>query len=295
MSSSRWTSKLERVVSFKLFKNVYNIDFTNSGSLVYKDSAEQVYFMLTKLIDDLIDLPATGNFRTKDNFKDYTDKLEPKYKSQYIATNDENEQDENEQENAEKHESSDSHETSTNTGKETTEKGPNDNEESHEDNENMEPKPISKKHRIGRKALKLSKEYSEEQYTCLGEKGKEILVELESINICNYPNASAALCRSILEYTVKLWLMESKHPEQFKEGSLPDSYNSCLNDLANRKILNDKQHKMLKRCANKEYFIDFLNSCIHADSKICVQEQALIDGWKTIRILTELYIEGPKK
>lgn len=115
------------------------------------------------------------------------------------------------------------------------------------------------------------------------------------MGILYYPNASAALCRSILEYVVKMWLLESKHPEQFKEGDLPGSYNSCINDLANRKVLNDKQHKMLRRCANKEYFIDFLNSCIHADSKICVQQTALIDGWKCIRILVELYVEGHQK
>ena len=163
------------------------------------------------------------------------------------------------------------------------------------DTENMEPRQISWKHRNEKKALRLSKSYDVAEYTCLGEKGKEIIVELESINISLYPNAAAALCRSILEYVVKLWLLESKHPEQFKEGSLPESYNSCLNDLTNRKILNDKQHKMLKRCANKEYFIDFLNSCIHADSKLCVQEQVLIDGWKNIRILIELYIEGHQK
>lgn len=290
MAGSRWTSKLERVVSFRQFKEIYNIDFSNAGTLVYKDTVEQVYKMLRRLIVDLIDLPATGNFRTKDNFNDYTFNLEPEYKTQFLSVHEEeNPKSNNENVNP------NSEEMGENTN-EKIELGGNEAEPNNDtfdtSEDNMEPKPISKKHRIGKRALRLSKDYSEEQYTCLGEKGKEILVELESINIYNHPNAAAALCRSILEYTVKLWLLESKHPEQFKEGSLPDSFNSCLNDLANRKIINDKQHKMLKRCANKEYFIDFLNSCIHADSKICVQEQALIDGWKNIRILTELYIEG---
>ena len=285
MTEKRWTSKLERVVGFKQFKEVYNIEFSNSGTLIYKDTTEQVYKMMERLIKDLIKLPATGNFRTKENFCEYTNNLPDEYKTQFHS-------EEKEKEIKEKGEKIKEEEVKSEEVKKGKEL-PHDIKKNEE--ESMEPRQFSWKYRNEKKALRLSKSYDIVEYTCLGEKGKEIIVELESINISQYPNAAAALCRSILEYVVKLWLLESKHPEQFKEGSLPESYNSCLNDLANRKILNDKQHKMLKRCANKEYFIDFLNSCIHADSKICVQEQVLIDGWKNIRILIELYIEGHKK
>lgn len=285
IAGKRWTSKLERVVGFKQFKEVYNIEFSNAGSLICKDTPEQVYKMMERLIKDLIKLPATGNFRTKDNFCEYANNLPAEYKTQFYSEKKEDKSKEKEQEAKEKSVKAEDIKNEKEIPRDAKKN----------DTENMEPRQISWKHRKEKKALRLSKSYDVAEYTCLGEKGKEIIVELESINISLYPNAAAALCRSILEYVVKLWLLESKHPEQFKEGSLPESYNSCLNDLTNRKILNDKQHKMLKRCANKEYFIDFLNSCIHADSKLCIQEQVLIDGWKNIRILIELYIEGHQK
>ncbi len=34
------------------------------------------------------------------------------------------------------------------------------------------------------------------------------MVELESLNIKDYPVAAVALCRCLLEYTLKLWLTE---------------------------------------------------------------------------------------
>lgn len=84
MAGKRWTSKLERVVGFKQFKEVYNIEFSNAGTLICKDTTEQVYKMMERLIKDLIKLPATGNFRTKDNFCEYVSNLPNEYKTQFI-------------------------------------------------------------------------------------------------------------------------------------------------------------------------------------------------------------------
>lgn len=300
MAGSRWTSKLERVVSFRKFKEVYNIEFTSDFSMIYKDTVEQVYHMMEKLVMDLINLPATGNFRTKKDFDNYTDNLPAEFITQVPDENGKNVTENNTAEKIgeESCQVKDSNEVESQEQKNDTnsqEDGIQDDVQEEKEPEFDTPRKISNQHKSLRKALRLSKDYAEDMFGCLGEKGKEIIIELESINYIDYPNASAALCRSILEYVVKMWLLESKHPEQFKEGDLPGSYNSCINDLANRKVLNDKQHKMLRRCANKEYFIDFLNSCIHADSKICVQQTALIDGWKCIRILVELYVEGHQK
>lgn len=300
MAGSRWTSKLERVVSFRKFKEVYNIEFSSNFSMIHKDSVEQVYHMMEKLVMDLINLPATDNFRTKKDFDNYTDNLPAEFKTQVPDENSKNVTENNTTEKIgeESCQVKDSNEAESQEQKNVTNGQEDDIQDDVQEEKESEfdtPRKISNQHKSLRKALRLSKDYAEDMFVCLGEKGKEIIIELESINYIDYPNASAALCRSILEYVVKMWLLESKHPEQFKEGDLPGSYNSCINDLANRKVLNDKQHKMLRRCANKEYFIDFLNSCIHADSKICVQQTALIDGWKCIRILVELYVEGHQK
>ena len=294
MAGSRWTSKLERVVSFRRFKEVYNIDFSSNFSLIYKDTVEQVYKMMEKLVTDLIKLPATGNFRTKKDFDTYVDNLPNEFKT--LIKNENIEKDfggDDAQKNfADEFKVEEGHKADGENEKVNQEEEEQNVQEDEPEIEFDTPRKISTQHRSFRKALRLSKDYAEDMFLCLGEKGKEIIIELESINYSDYPNAAAALCRSILEYVVKMWLLESKHPEQYKEGDLPSSYNSCINDLANRKILNDKQHKMLRRCANKEYFIDFLNSCIHADSKMCVRETVLVDGWKCIRILVELYVEG---
>lgn len=297
MAGSRWTSKLERVVSFRKFKEVYNIEFSSDFSMICKDTDEHVYHMMEKLVMDLINLPATDNFRTKKDFDNYTDNLPAEFKT---LVQDEKDNNVTEYNNSEK---MDGKSCQTKDSNDAESKGQTadpsiQGQDFQEEKQSLEfdtPRKISNRHRRLSKALRLSKDYAEDMFVCLGEKGKEIIIELESINYIDYPNASAALCRSILEYVVKMWLLESKHPEQFKERDLPGSYNSCINDLANRKILNDKQQKILRRCAKKEYFIDFLNSCIHADSKICVQQTVLNDGWKCIRILVELYIEGHQK
>lgn len=294
MAGSKWTSKLERAVSFRKFKRVYNIDFSSDFSLLHKDTVEHVYKMMERLVMDLINLPATGNFRTKKDFDNYTDNLEDDFKTLVKDEIGNEELGGNSAQSAceSDYQVTDTHKVESEEKKSNTSVQGQVFQEDEQKTELDIPRKISNQHRSLRKALRLSKDYAEDMFVCLGEKGKEIIIELESINYLDYPNAAAALCRSILEYVVKMWLLESKHPEQFKEGDLPGSYNSCINDLANRKIINDKQQKMLRRCANKEYYIDFLNSCIHADSKICVQETVLIDGWKCIRILVELYVEG---
>jgi flagellar biosynthesis GTPase FlhF len=253
MATNKWISKLERVVGFKSFKKAYNIEFSQNNSLIYLDSKEQVYNMLTKLITDLIENSATGKFRFKYEFDNYIAELPGEFKTQIkehaAEQNNENSPSNDNDDNIRK----DNDETSD-------ESADKDSDEEIYSEEPTAPKNITKQHRTEKQALRLSKEYSSEFYACLGEKGKEILVELESMNCHDYPNAAVALCRSVLEYVVKLWLGESKKPEQFDGNNLPTSYNFCINDLRNRNIIDDKQHKILMRCANKEHFIDFLNS-----------------------------------
>ena len=41
MKTNRWISKLERVVSFSLFKDEYNIQFDNNSNMSYLDTEEQ--------------------------------------------------------------------------------------------------------------------------------------------------------------------------------------------------------------------------------------------------------------
>ena len=82
MKMNRWISKLERVVSFSLFKGVYNIQFDNNSNMSYLDTEEQVLKMLSKLVDDIITNTATGNFRFKSDFQGYVDNLPNEYKTQ---------------------------------------------------------------------------------------------------------------------------------------------------------------------------------------------------------------------
>lgn len=55
MKTNRWISKLERVVSFSIFKEAYNIQFDNNSNMSYSDSEEHVLKMLSKLVNDIID------------------------------------------------------------------------------------------------------------------------------------------------------------------------------------------------------------------------------------------------
>lgn len=82
MKMNRWISKLERAISFSLFKGVYNIQFDNNSNMSYLDTEEQVLKMLSKLVDDIITNTATGNFRFKSDFQGYVDNLPNEYKTQ---------------------------------------------------------------------------------------------------------------------------------------------------------------------------------------------------------------------
>ena len=152
-----------------------------------------------------------------------------------------------------------------------------------------EPKAIPRRHAKEKMALVLSKNYDYEVYDCLNEKGKEILIELESLNVSQYPVASAALSRCLIEYILKLWLDEQNG--EFNSNKLPSCYNGCLRLLQDKKIINSKEHSVLNALVNKENFITLLNTWIHADTEACVSEMPLISGWKNIRLLVEKYIE----
>lgn len=82
MKVNKWISKLDRVVSFSLFKGMYNIQFDNNSNMSYLDTEEQVLKMLSKLVDDIITNTATGNFRFKSDFQGYVDNLPNEYKTQ---------------------------------------------------------------------------------------------------------------------------------------------------------------------------------------------------------------------
>lgn len=82
MKTNRWISKLERVVSFSIFKEAYSIQFDNNSNMSYLDTEEQVLKMLSRLVDDIISNTATGNFRFKLDFQGYVDNLPNEYKTQ---------------------------------------------------------------------------------------------------------------------------------------------------------------------------------------------------------------------
>lgn len=274
MDSNRWVSKLERVVGFSLFKKTYNIQFDNNGNMSYLDTEEQVLKMLSKLVDDIIENPATGKFRHADEFEKYTEELSDEYKSQI-------------KDNEKKREQSTS--SRKNKSKIAVEKNI---EEKDNETGIGEPKVIPRKHAKSKAALVLSKNYDYSAYECLNEKGKEILIELESLNVKQYPVAAAALSRCLIEYTLKLWLDEQNG--EFDSSKLPTCYSGCINLLRNKKILDNKEHSVLHTTVNKKEFITLLNTWIHADTEACVSETPLISGWKNIRLLIEKYIETHK-
>lgn len=268
------------------------------------DTDEQVFKMLSKLISDIINNIATNNFRLKSDFHEYILRLPDGYKSQ-VSKSDIDKQDDNKTGNSN---DNDDNDNSNSQGDEVP--GPEDKPEddgtqsfessvqSNNENEDLdnsnyqeptEPKKITSHTKIVKTALRLSREYTDNEYSCLGEKGVQILKELESLNYNDYPQAAAGLCRSIIEYTVKLWMDEFS--AEFSGNQLETYYNSCMNMLRNKKIIEDKQHKALMTSVNKEKFIDLLNGWIHSDSLLCVQAGTLENGWKANRILIELYIK----
>jgi hypothetical protein len=300
MNTNRWSSKLERVIQFSAFKTTYNISFNENNDLEYLDTSEQVFKMLTRLITDIVDNAATNNFRLKDDFNEYINRLPDEYKSQ-VGKGDVDKQDISETEdlgdnsNLEDDEASNSVAESENGSSESPSEDNKDdiNEDegtgSSTAEEPIEPKKITNHSKNTKVALRLSREYTDKEYSCFGEKGKQILAELESLNYNDYPQAAAGLCRSIMEYTAKLWMDEFSM--EFNGNQLPAFYGKCVNMLRDKKILEDKQHKALLISINKENFIDLLNGWIHSDNLMCVQPVTLQNGWKANRLLIELYIK----
>lgn len=294
INTNRWISKLERVVSFSLFKDTYNIQFDNNSNMSYLDTETQVLKMLSKLVDDIITNSATGNFRFKSDFQNYVDKLPEEYKSQVKKQN-ENRKGETNTSNPEE-KSTEEHQE----GKQT-EEGTGDKDETAKTSQKQEdnntgtskPKIIPRKHAETKEALVLCKNYDYSVYECLNEKGKEMLIELESLNIKDYPVAAVALCRCLLEYTLKLWLDEQGG--SFNSTSLPTCYTACVNLLRSNNIIDNKEHSVLNTLVNKENFITLLNTWMHADTEACVSETPLISGWKNVRLLIEKYIETHKR
>lgn len=298
MKTNRWISKLERVVSFSLFKHVYNIQFDNNSNMSYLDTEEQVLKMLSKLVDDIIKNTATGNFRFKSDFQGYVDNLPNEYKTQVKKKED------NKSENSTNNSNSNSEDKSSNGTKNNnivangTSSNKDDlakNNQKKEDNDTGvgKPKNIPRKHAETKEALVLCKNYDYSEFECLNEKGKEMLIELESLNIKEYPVAAVALCRCLLEYTLKLWLKEQGG--DFNSGKLPSSYNRCVNLLRVNSIIDSKEQSILNTLVNKENFITLLNTWMHADTDACVSETPLVSGWKNVRLLIEKYIETHKK
>ena len=298
MNTNRWISKLERVVSFSIFKDTYNIQFDNNSNMSYLDEEEQVLKMLSKLVDDIITNSATGNFRFKVDFQGYVDRLPSEYKTQVKKQESKHENcSGNSDSNTEEKTSEESH-NSANTEKEASDKKDDEltkETQKQEDNSTGigKPKNIPRKHAETREALVLCKTYDYGAYECLNEKGKEMLVELESLNVKEYPVATAALCRCVLEYTLKLWLDEQGGV--LNSNSLPTCYNGCVNLLRSKNIINNNEHSVLSAQINKENFITLLNTWIHANTDACVSETPLVSGWKNVRLLIEKYIETHKK
>jgi hypothetical protein len=294
MKTNRWISKLERVVSFSLFKDAYNIQFDNNSNMSYLDTEEQVLKMLSRLVADIISNTATGNFRFKSDFQSYVDNLPDEYRTQVKKNGDSKSG--NSYCNFDK--DSEGIFSSATQNSDERGKGKADNkDDSGSNNQNKEengtgvgkPKSIPRKHAETKEALVLCKNYDYSAYECLNEKGKELLVELESLNIKEYPVAAVALCRCLLEHTLKLWLTEQGG--DFNSGKLPSCYNGCVNLLRTKNIIDSKEQSVLNTLVNKENFIVLLNTWMHADTDACVSETPLVSGWKNVRLLVEKYIE----
>lgn len=290
MKTNRWISKLERVVSFSIFKEAYNIQFDCNSNMSYLDKEDQVLKMLSKLVDDIITNTATGNFRFKSDFQGYIERLPNQYKTQVKKNESEHNYNKSVEEKVVK-------ERQEQNNPEYRMNNKNSSEKSGFKEENStgigKPKGIPHEHAETRESLVLCKNYNYNMYECLNEKGKEMLIELESLNIKDYPVAAAALCRCLLEYTLKLWLEELGG--NFNSTKLPTSYSGCVNLLRSKKIIDNKEHSVLNALINKEDYITLLNTWMHADTNVCVSEMSLVSGWKNVRLLVEKYIETHEK
>lgn len=291
MDTNRWISKLERVVGFTRFKEAYNITFDNENHIIYKDTEDQVVMMMSKLISDIIHNSATGNFRFKVDFDNYTDCLDQKYKTQVSDYNFANNTTDEKQ-------SSNSTEQNKQKKADDT-KSENDNKERNaskpsENPATGTPKDIHRRTVSASAALILGKNYSDGDYSCLNEKGRQMLMELESLDIKRYPFATAALCRAVLECITKLWIENETHTT-FNSSSLASTYGGCINKLREIGIIDNKEHTVLKSEISHQNYIDLLNTWIHSDTSACVSETNLVSGWKNTRLLIEKYIDKYKK
>lgn len=293
MDTNRWISKLERVVGFARFKATYNITFDDKNDLIYKDTEEQVVIMMSKLISDLIDNSATNNFRFKSDFDNYIEKLDNKYKTQF-----KDEKKHKNGTNTTSTEDIESNHISTNVDCSTNPKDIDSTTDgimsdygSYEENSGTgEPRNRSFRTALKKESLRLGKQYSEDSYDCLNEKGKQILLELESLNIKLFPFAAAALCRAEIECVTKLWIDEVANTA-FNSNSLPSIFTGCINELRSKKIIDNNEHKVLSSEINSQNFITLLNTWIHSDTSACVSETNLVSGWKNTRLMIEKYID----
>lgn len=300
MAKKKWISKLERVVGFARFKDVYKIQFDNRANMSYLDTEEYVLKMMSKLIYDLINNSATDNFRFKSDFEKYTESLDSEFKSKVHLE----EKVKNDEKTVVKIENTvsgklENTEVKTESAKVESEENRNEVKKSVLPEEKKiqntinegtgKPVPIPKQHAETKEALALYKEYKYSDYTCLNEKGTEFLVELLSLNVKQYPAAAVALCRCVLEYTLKLWMQELGGG--FDSSKLPSTYNGCVNLLRKHNIIDNKEHSVLTTLVNKEDFITLLNTWMHADTEACVSETPLVSGWKNVRLLVEKYLD----
>jgi len=293
MNSTRWTSKLERVVGFSNFKSVYNITFDNNNSIIYQDEKEHVYKMLAKLIIDLITKSATGNFRLKRDFDKYVENLSAEFKT-LVGVDESNEcetSDEDADNNTRSKNGTDEANDSSESASSTTSDESDSSANSGNNADSLPPpkKIIKNKKGISPEALGLSGDYNDADRECLGDKGRSILSELERLDINIFPYASSALCRAMIEYTLSLWY--SEYDEVFVIDNLEAAYKNIIHKLQSKGILASKRHSALSRLANRDKFIDDLNSWIHYDPLLCVRPEKLKDGWLASRILIELYLQ----
>lgn len=295
MNNNRWISKLERAVSFSLFRETYNIEF-NNNNIHYSDTQDHVLKMLSKLVADIIQMPATGNFRFRKDFENYVMSLPKEYKS--LVLNDAKNTLNNNAYIVNK-ETADNNNSSSVVDVKNDKKENGNIQDKKTNNEKFFetglgiPKNITSKYITMKEALRLSKNYRYEEYDCLNEKGRQILVELESLNINDHIIASAALCRCILEYVLKLWMTEMSL--EFNSNSLPSTYNTCITNLRNQQIIDNNEHSILKVKVRSDNFITILNTWIHADTDACVSKLELVSGWNSVRMLIEKYIETHRK
>jgi hypothetical protein len=314
LNQKGWLSKFERVVNFKIFNQVYKLKFDKNKKLITNGNEDKIYLMMKHLITNVIEKEATGNFRLSDEFEKFLQNIDPMYKPdpndktpepdgaqpdgsqpnghQSDASQPDGPQPDASQPDASQPDASqpDASQAAASQAAASQPDASQADEDSHEpDGTPLEPRKINanqvkKKYSV----LRLCKDYTSSDYDCLGEKGKEILIELESLELEKYPYASASLCRSLLDISLYMWSNELNF--SYNPNALISSFSACINQLKAEGIIENKKHQTLSNIA-KNKFIDSLNSWIHGDDLLVVSTSTLHDNWKTTRIITELLIE----